>query len=94
MERYKNLRGESGVVADEIDRDSIKVEFEDSRLYLYTYTSTGITKIEQMTALASSGKGLATFIVRHVREAYAKKAVLGGGWRCRCVRRLDILYMV
>ena len=46
MERYKNLSGESGVVAYEIDSDSIKVEFEDGGLYLYKYTSTGITKIE------------------------------------------------
>ena len=73
MERYKNLSGESGVVAYEIDSDSIKVEFEDGGLYLYTYASTGITKIEKMKALASSGRGLATFIVRHVREAYAAR---------------------
>jgi hypothetical protein len=73
MKRYKNLSGDSGVVAYETGSDSIKVEFADGGLYLYTYASAGAANIEQMKALAASGKGLATFIVRNVREAYAAK---------------------
>jgi hypothetical protein len=41
MERYKNLGGDSGVVAYEIGADSIKVGFSDGSLYLYTYGSAG-----------------------------------------------------
>lgn len=73
MERYKNTSGNSGVVAYEIGRDSIAVEFEDGVTYLYTYKSAGRSNIERMKALAATGSGLSTFIVRHVRKAYAAK---------------------
>jgi hypothetical protein len=73
MKRYKNLSGDSGVVAYETGSDSIKVEFADDGLYLYTYERIGAANIEQMKVLAASGKGLATFINRHVREKYAAK---------------------
>lgn len=73
MKRYQNLSGDSGVVAYETGSDSIKVEFADGGLYLYTYASTGPANIEQMKVLARSGTGLATFINRYVREAYAAK---------------------
>ena len=41
MERYKNLSGDSGVVAYQIKPDSIDVKFEDGWIYLYTYKSAG-----------------------------------------------------
>jgi hypothetical protein len=73
MERYRNLSGNSGVVAYRIARDAITVEFEDGGLYLYTVESAGALNIERMKALAAAGRGLSTFIVRHVRDAYAAK---------------------
>jgi hypothetical protein len=73
VKRYKNRSGNSGVVAYEIARDSVTVEFEDGNVYLYTCASAGRADIERMKPLALSGEGLATFISQHVRHAYAAK---------------------
>ncbi|NVL89550.1 MAG: hypothetical protein HWN69_00950 [Desulfobacterales bacterium] len=73
MERYKNLGGNSGVSAYEIGDDSIKVEFSDNALYLYTYASAGSHNIEQMKNLALQGHGLNSFINTTVRKGYASK---------------------
>lgn len=73
MQRYKNISGNSGVIAYRIGRDSITIEFEDGAIYRYTYKSAGRSNIEQMKALAAAGEGLSTFVVRHVRKAYAAK---------------------
>lgn len=73
MERYKNLGGDSGVVAYEIGPDFIRVQFSDGAIYLYTYASAGSHNIEQMKQLATRGQGLNTFINTTVRKAYARK---------------------
>ena len=73
MKQYKNLGGDSGVSAFEIGDDSIKVQFRDSSVYLYTNRSAGAQNIEQMKALALRGEGLNSFINKHVRKAYASK---------------------
>lgn len=73
MQRYANRSGESGVVAYQIDADSITVEFAGGDLYLYTAASTGAANIAQMHSLAKSGQGLSTFISQHVRQNYARK---------------------
>jgi hypothetical protein len=73
MEKYKNLSGNSGVVAYEIGSDSIIVEFEDGGTYLYTKHSAGAANIKQMKLLAKAGRGLSTFIVNNVRDKYAAK---------------------
>jgi len=73
MQRYRNLNGNSGVLAYEIEEDSIKVKFSGGDVYLYTVASTGRDNIEAMKALAVAGRGLSTFISRYVREEYASK---------------------
>jgi hypothetical protein len=73
MERYKNLGGNSAVVAYEIGNDSIKVQFNDGSLYLYNYASAGSSNIEQMKSLAIAGSGLNSFIGRVVKKGYASK---------------------
>ena len=70
MEIDKNRSGDSGVRAFEIGEDFIVVEFLDLAVYRYTRASAGAANIEQMKRLAESGKGLATFINRHVRKRY------------------------
>lgn len=70
MKQYKNLSGNSGIITYETADEAILVEFQDGRQYLYTYQSTGRSKVEQMKTLAADGKGLCTFISRHVRDAY------------------------
>jgi hypothetical protein len=73
MERYKNLSGNSGVVAYATIDDGILVQFEDGAIYLYTHQSAGRSRIERMQALAVAGRGLSTYISQHVRDAYAAK---------------------
>jgi len=70
MERYRNAGGDSGVYAYEIGNDFIKVQFKDSKTYLYTYSSAGSHHIEKMKALAIRGKGLNGYINSHVKYNY------------------------
>jgi hypothetical protein len=73
MRRYADLSGTSGVVAYEIGPDFIDVRFRGGDTYRYTHASAGAVHIEQMKKLAIAGRGLGTYISRHVREAYASK---------------------
>lgn len=73
MQRYKNLHGDSGVIAYEIGARDIKVKFRDGAIYLYNYDSAGAENVEKMKALAKQGAGLSTFISTHVRERYAAR---------------------
>lgn len=73
MERYKNLGSDSGIAGYEISDDSIKVQFSDGSVYVYTFASAGESNIEQMKNLARNGQGLNEFINRHVRKRYAFK---------------------
>jgi hypothetical protein len=45
MEYYKNLGGNSGVIAYEVGSDFIKVQFRDYSIYLYNYQSAGRNNI-------------------------------------------------
>jgi hypothetical protein len=73
MKRYKNLAGNSGVAAYELLRGGIVVEFQDGWKYEYTAQSAGAAAIATMHRLATSGKGLSSFISVHVRNAYARR---------------------
>jgi len=72
METYKNLGGNSNVIAYEIGSDSITVQFGDGSTYLYTYQSAGQSNIEHMKTLAIAGSGLNSFIMRNVKKLYVK----------------------
>lgn len=71
MERYKNLDGDSGVIAYETGPNYIRVQFSDRSIYLYTYESAGSQNIEYMKRLAENGEGLNAFINTTVRKKYA-----------------------
>lgn len=73
MERYANRGGDSNVVAYEIEQNSIKVQFWDGSIYLYTSQSAGAANLEHMKQLAIAGQGLNSFIGRVVRKGYASK---------------------
>ena len=73
MQSYGNLSGDSGVLAYEIGRDYIRVQFRNGT-YLYDYGSTGQQNIEEMKILATRGRGLNTFIDKYVRKKYASKS--------------------
>jgi hypothetical protein len=74
MDKYKNLAGDSGVVAYEIEPKSIAVRFRNGSVYLYTYQSAGTRNVERMKVLARKGCGLNTFISTSVRKDYASKS--------------------
>jgi hypothetical protein len=73
MHRYKNIHGDSGVLAYESGPDYIKVRFRNGDVYLYTYASAGKENIENMKTLAETGKGLSGYISVHVRDRFFKK---------------------
>lgn len=70
MVPYHNEHGDSGVIAYEIARDSIKVQFIDYRVYTYSNKSAGAKNIRHMKELAKSGRGLSTFISQHIKDKY------------------------
>lgn len=73
MQQYKNLGRDSNVKAFEIGSDHISVQFQDTKVYVYTYASAGQINIEQMKKLALTGQGLNAFINKHVKKRYASK---------------------
>jgi hypothetical protein len=73
MQRYANLGRSSGVRAFDIGSNLIDVQFSDGSVYRYTYASAGSHNIEHMKLLANAGRGLNSFISRHVKNSYAVK---------------------
>lgn len=68
--------GDGHIAAYEPLADGIRVEFRNktgSAVYRYTNDSAGAENVEQMLKLASSGKGLGSFINRAVRELYEQR---------------------
>ena len=73
MKKYKNLSGNSGVAAYEVAKDSVTIGFTTSAVYIYSNQSAGSGNIRQMKSLALAGKGLSTFIDKHVKERFSRK---------------------
>lgn len=69
---YKNIAGNSGVIAYDTGPDFLIVEFINGSVYRYDYGSNGKEVIEGMKLLAEAGQGLSTFISRYVRD-YAER---------------------
>jgi hypothetical protein len=72
MTRYANLNGDSPISRFEIGPDHIDVQF-GAWIYRYTAANPGRAHVERMKALATSGRGLATYISTHVKNRYALK---------------------
>jgi hypothetical protein len=73
MNRYKNLRGNSGVAAYEIAEDSITVQFNDGALYLYNNVKPGRAYVDIMKQLALNGSGLNSLISSEIKKNYFLK---------------------
>ncbi len=73
MNRYKNLSGDSGVLAYELSPGAIVVQFNNGWSYEYTDCSAGASAIAAMHRLAREGRGLSGYISANVRDAYARK---------------------
>lgn len=71
MEKYLNLSGTSGVYAYEIGTDYIAVQFSGTnRTYTYSNGKAGAAHVMQMKTLAIQGRGLGTYINKHVKFLY------------------------
>jgi hypothetical protein len=74
MKTYKNLSGNSGVVAYEIGKSFIKIKFDgESGIYTFNYKQPGKETVEKMKALAAKGQGLSTYITEEVGANFASK---------------------
>lgn len=73
MNRYKNLSGNSSISLYEIEDDRITVQYNDGTNYLFTNSKTGAQNIDQMKRLAELGRGLNTYIHKHVKKLYERK---------------------
>jgi hypothetical protein len=74
MKTYKNLSGNSGVVAYEIGRTFIKIKFEgESGIYTFDYKRPGKQQVETMKTLAAKGEGLSTYISKEVGANFSSK---------------------
>jgi hypothetical protein len=70
---YAGKSGNAGVEAYEIRADAIVLRFKDGATYLYDETRPGRRHVEAMKRLARVGRGLTTYVNRHVRENYAAR---------------------
>jgi hypothetical protein len=73
MKTYRDIDGDSGVVAYDYGPDWIHVQFKTDAVYEYTYPSAGQENIEKMKLLADSGDGLNSFINKQVRKLYSRR---------------------
>lgn len=73
LERYKNLGGDSPILAYGITDTSITIQYSDGGIYLYTYANPGKREVETMKKLAIRGDGLSTYINTNVRKSYERK---------------------
>ena len=64
MKPYKNLKGDSGVVAYAIGGDFIDVKFKGGARYRYSHRSAGEDTVDAMKLLAVAGRGLSTLIAK------------------------------
>lgn len=72
MQHYLDVNGDSGVEFYEIGPDYIDVKFKRGSVYRYSYEIAGKHHVENMKALAKSGDGLNSYIMRNVRKLYDK----------------------
>jgi hypothetical protein len=73
MRTYRNLSGNSGVVAYQTGKTYIRIKFVGGDVYTYNYEVTGIKEVEKMKDLALKGKGLSSYISEVVKTNYAFK---------------------
>ena len=66
MPIYKNVGGDSGIVAYECGDGWIEVSFRDGSSYRYTDSTVGAHNLARMKMLARQGSGLNAFINQNV----------------------------
>ena len=73
MQRYTGHTRRGGVVGYDIGPDSIDIEFTSGWIYRFSYQKPGATRVERLKELAQAGRGLSTFINKHVKNRFEKR---------------------
>ena len=73
MEPYLDRNGTSGIAAYEIREEAIVLRFKEGGTYLYDWQKPGWHHVEAMKLRAREGRGLTSYVNRHVRENYAAR---------------------
>lgn len=73
MQPYGDHAKSHGVVAYEIHAESIDVEFTSGWIYHFSYVQPGQLRVDRMKELAQSGRGLSTFISKHVKNRFESR---------------------
>lgn len=74
---YKSPNPNSGITTYEIRDDAIILEFKTGKYrYVYDAAKPGPEHVTAMAKLAAEGKGLTTYVSRHIQENYARKLPL------------------
>jgi hypothetical protein len=73
MRQYGTHAKSHGVIAYEVGPDSIDVEFTSGWVYHFSYANPGQLRVDRMKELAESGKGLSTFISKHVKNRFESR---------------------
>lgn len=63
---------DSSIIGYDYWTDWISVQFQDWKIYTYTYQSAWAANIEEMKRLADQNDWLNSFIMTHVKKNYAK----------------------
>jgi len=71
-ERYGDVSGKSGIAEYEIGDDFIRIWFADGQGYEYNSIKPGQEHVDEMKRLAASGRGLTSYINKHVNR-YARR---------------------
>ncbi len=65
-ERYGDISGRSPIAEYEIGEDFIRIWFADGKGYEYNAIKPGQPHVDEMKRLAAQGRGLTTYINKHV----------------------------
>jgi hypothetical protein len=76
MKTYKDIGGDSGVVAYDYGDDWISVQFKNGNTYEYRSSAIGSSHLSTMKSLADSGDGLNAYINKNseVKKGYSSKS--------------------
>lgn len=79
LEPYANRSGDSGVTGYALVGDALVVGFTGGDCYLYDAVRPGPAHVHRMQERALAGRGLGTYISRHVRDRYRARLPGCGG---------------
>lgn len=72
LQRYGTANHEGGITEFALLQGAILLIFRNGAAYLYTDEVPGSAHVERMRGLAVRGKGLSTYVSRHIGTRYAQ----------------------